>query len=307
MTFFRKSLLIVCSLLVATVVLFPAGDVHAADQKWINKVWSDYTAYNKKMVDAYNKYQDRIERDYEKFHDRSHAALDELERKVLEDLDYWSQWLENDLEILRQKYEGNREMQNALLKYSRYINPGHLGSPMYEYASAANRGMLNSTMWKLNKEMNESYLNSLMWTYRKTIDPSYLNSSAFKFKNNVNESYLNSPMFKLRNASNSSYLNSPMWKYARGRISKAAAQKEYNTLFKKYTTELAQGNAKRKKEIADMASNTEKKLEQLYFETIVALEERRGKSLQIISELRKEIAGEGLKWEPLFDESDIKF
>ncbi|MEK3731802.1 MULTISPECIES: hypothetical protein [Paenibacillus] len=308
MSFLRKSLLIMCSLLIATAVLVPAGAVHAADQKWINQVWSDYKAFNKKTVDTYNKYQARIEQDYKRFNDKSQAALDELERKVLEDQEHWVQLLNDDYEALSARYaDGSLNMRNQLMKYNRYINPGHMGSPMYNYARQANIGMLNSTMWKLDKELNDAFLNSYMWTYREAINPASLNSSAFKFKNTVNESYLNSAMYKLRNASSSSSLNSPMWKYKMGRISKTAAKNEYNKLFKKYTTEMSQSNAVRKKEIADMASSTQKKVEQLYIQTVLSLEEQREKTLQSISDLRKEITGEGLEWEPLFEEEEIKF
>lgn len=48
----RKSLLTLCSLLLAVSVLIPQTTVHAADQKWMNQVWSEYKSYHKKTVNA---------------------------------------------------------------------------------------------------------------------------------------------------------------------------------------------------------------------------------------------------------------
>ncbi|WP_127589728.1 hypothetical protein [Paenibacillus lautus] len=295
----RKSLLTLCSLLLAVSVLIPQTTVHAADQKWMNQVWSEYKSYNKKTVNAYNNYQKQVDKKYQGFYDASHASLDQLEKKVLEDQKQWDEKLQADLEQLKLKYEGNRDLKDKLRQYERFINPSYLNSPMWKYANAANRNYLNSTLWKLSKEMNEDYLNSLMWTYKKTVDPDYLNSSAWKFSKTVSESYLNSPMWKLRNGSSTSYLNSPMWKYKHGKISKATAKSQYSKLFKEQTTAISKGNAARKSEITKMASGTQKKIGELYKETVITLETRREEALMSISDLRIEITGEGLQWEPL--------
>lgn len=302
MRLMRKSLLTLCSLLLAVSVMVPLTTVHAADQKWINQVWSEYKSYNKKTVNAYNHYQKQVDKKYKAFYNASHASLDQLEKKVLEDQKQWDEKLRADLEQLKLKYEGNRDVKDKLTQYERLINPSYLNGPMWKYAKAADRGYLNSTLWKLSKEMNEDYLNSWMWTYKKTITPSYLNSSAWKFSKTVSESYLNSPMWKLRNGSSSSYLNSPMWKYKQGKISKATAKSQYSKLFKEQTTAISKGNAARKSEITKMASGTQKKIDELYKETVVILEARREEALKSISDLRIEIAGEGLQWEALLVE-----
>lgn len=302
MRLMRKSLLTLCSLLLAVSVLVPLTTVHAADQKWINQVWSEYKSYNKKTVNAYNNYQKQADKKYKAFYNASHASLDQLEKKVLEDQKQWDEKLRADLEQLKLKYEGNRDLRDKLAQYERFINPSYLNGPMWKYANAANRNYLNSTLWKLSKEMNEDYLNSWMWTYKKTITPSYLNSSAWKFSKTVSESYLNSPMWKLRNGSSTSYLNSPMWKYKQGKISKATAKSQYGKLFKEQTTAISKGNAARKSEIKKMASGTQKNIDELYKETVVILETRREEALKSISDLRIEIAGEGLKWEALLVE-----
>lgn len=299
--FMRKSLVLICSLLLAASALMPLTTVHAADQKWIDQVWKDYKAYNKKTVNAYNNYQKQIDNQYKKFYDASHASLDQLEQKVLEDQKLWNEKLEADLEQLESRYEGNRDIQAKLREYGRVINPYHMSSPMWKYATAAKRHYLNSTMWKLDKEMNENYLNSMMWTYKKSITPTYLNSSAWKMATNVNENYLNSPMWKLKNGSSSSYLNSPIWKYDKGKISKAAAKTQYSKLFKAQTAALSKSNAAIKREIATMANNTQNKLGELYTESVRSLEAQREETLKRISELRAEITGEGLSWEPLLD------
>ncbi|WP_036671081.1 MULTISPECIES: hypothetical protein [Paenibacillus] len=302
MRLMRKSLLTLCSLLLAVSVLVPLTTVHAADQKWINQVWSEYKSYNKKTVNAYNNYQKQVDKKYKAFYNASHASLDQLEKKVLEDQKQWDEKLRADLEQLKLKYEGNRDVKDKLTQYERLINPSYLNGPMWKYAKAADRGYLNSTLWRLSKEMNEDYLNSWMWTYKKTITPSYLNSSAWKFSKTVSESYLNSPMWKLRNGSSSSYLNSPMWKYKQGKISKATAKSQYSKLLKEQTTAISKGNAARKSEITKMASGTQKKIDELYKETVVILEARREEALKSISDLRIEIAGEGLQWEALLVE-----
>lgn len=298
----RKSVLTLCSLLLAVSVLFPQTTVHAADQKWMNQVWSEYKSYNKKTVNAYNNYQKQVDKKYKVFYDASHASLDQLEKKVLEDQKQWDEKLQADLDQLKLKYEGNRDLKDKLTQYERFINPSYLNSPMWKYAKAADRDYLNSTLWKLSKEMNEDYLNSLMWTYKKTITPSYLNSSAWKFSKMVSESYLNSPMWKLRNGSSTSYLNSPMWKYKQGKISKATAKSQYSKLLKEQTTAISKGNAARKSEITKMASDTQKKIGELYKETVITLETRREEALKSISDLRIEITGEGLQWEALLVE-----
>ncbi|OME92845.1 MULTISPECIES: hypothetical protein [Paenibacillus] len=298
----RKSLLTLCSLLLAVSVLIPQTTVHAADQKWMNQVWSEYQSYNKKTVNAYNTYQKQADKKYQQFYDESHASLDQLERTVLEDQKQWDEKLQADLDQLKLKYEGNRDLKDKLAQYERFINPSYLNSPMWKYANAANRHYLNSTLWKLSKEMNEDYLNSLMWTYKKTIDPDYLNSSAWKFNKTVSETYLNSPMWKLRNGSSTSYLNSPMWKYKHGKISKATAKSQYSKLFKEQTTAISKSNAARKSEIEKMASGTQKKIGELYKETVITLETRREEALKSISDLRIEITGEGLQWETLLVE-----
>ncbi|MGG4103845.1 hypothetical protein AAXB25_07935 [Paenibacillus lautus] len=298
----RKSLLTLCSLLLAVSVLIPQTTVHAADQKWMNQVWSEYQSYNKKTVNAYNTYQKQADKKYQQFYDESHASLDQLERTVLEDQKLWDEKLKADLDQLKLKYEGNRDLKDKLAQYERFINPSYLNSPMWKYANAANRHYLNSTLWKLSKEMNEDYLNSLMWTYKKTIDPDYLNSSAWKFYKTVSETYLNSPMWKLRNGSSTSYLNSPMWKYKHGKISKATAKSQYSKLFKEQTTAISMSNAARKSEIEKMASSTQKKIADLYKETVITLETRREEALRSIFDLRIEITGEGLQWETLLVE-----
>ncbi|VTR54018.1 Uncharacterised protein [Actinobacillus pleuropneumoniae] len=48
MRLMRKSLLTLCSLFLAVSVLVPLTTVDAADQKWINQVWSEYKSYNKR-------------------------------------------------------------------------------------------------------------------------------------------------------------------------------------------------------------------------------------------------------------------
>lgn len=298
----RKSLLTLCSLLLAVSVLIPQTTVHAADQKWMNQVWSEYQSYNKKTVNAYNTYQKQADKKYQQFYDESHASLDQLEKKVLEDQKQWDEKLQADLDQLKLKYEGNRDLKDKLTQYERFINSSYLNSPMWKYANAANRHYLNSTLWKLSKEMNEDYLNSLMWTYKKTINPGYLNSSAWKFNKTVSETYLNSPMWKLRNGSSTSYLNSPMWKYKHGKISKATAKSQYSKLFKEQTTAISKSNAARKSEIEKMASGTQKKIAELYKETVITLETRREEALKSISDLRIEITGEGLQWEALLVE-----
>ena len=209
---------------------------------------------------------------------------------MLEDQKQWDEKLQADLDQLKLKYEGNRDLKDKLTQYERLINPSYLNSPMWKYAKAADRDYLNSTLWKLSKEMNEDYLNSLMWTYKKTITPSYLNSAAWKFSKMVSESYLNSPMWKLRNGSSTSYLNSPMWKYKQGKISKATAKSQYSKLFKEQTTAISKGIA-RKSEITKMATGTQKKIGELYKETVITLETRREEALKSISDLRTEITG----------------
>ncbi|RAR41786.1 hypothetical protein [Paenibacillus sp. MDMC362] len=263
----RKSVLTLCSLLLAVSVLFPQTTVHAADQKWMNQVWSEYKSYNKKTVNAYNNYQKQVDKEYKVFYDASHASLDQLEKKVLEDQKHWDEKLQADLDQLKLKYEGNRDLKDKLTQYERFINPSYLNGPMWKYAKAADRDYLNSTLWKLSKEMNEDYLNSPMW--------------------------------KLRNGSSTSYLNSPMWKYKQGKISKATAKSQYSKLFKEQTNAISKGNAARKSEITKMASGTQKKIGELYKETVITLETRREEALKSISDLRIEITGEGLQWEAL--------
>ena len=298
----RKSLLTLCSLLLAVSVLIPQTTVHAADQKWMNQVWSEYQSYNKKTVNAYKTYQKQADKKYQQFYDESHASLDQLERTVLEDQKQWNEKLKADLDELKRIYAGNRDMQSKLTQYERMISPHQLNSPMWSYTKAATRSYLNGTLWKLDKEASETYLNSLMWTYKKTITPTYLNSSAWKFRNTVSATYLNSPMWNLRNASSSTYLNSPMWKYKHGKISKATAKSQYNKLFKEYTGQLSKSNAARKSEIANMESSTRQKLGQLFNDTVLSLEKRREEALKSISDLRIEITGEGLQWEALLVE-----
>ncbi|KOR87975.1 hypothetical protein [Paenibacillus solani] len=302
MRLFRKSCLIICSLLLAVSVLMPLSAVHAADQQWINQIWSEYKSYNKKTVNAYNAYQKQVDKKYKQFYDASQASLNQLEKKVLDDQKQWNETLQADLSQLKLRYEGNRDLNNKLTQYERYINPHYLNSPMWKYKNAADRHYLNSTLWRLSKQVDEHYLNSWMWRYKKAIDPHYLNSPAWRMKNTVSESYLNSSMWKLKNASSSSYLNSPMWKYARGKISKATAKNQYSKLFKAYTAELSESNADRKSEIASMEKEAQKSIDQLYKDTVLALETRREETLQSISDLRIEITGEGLQWEALLVE-----
>ncbi|MCM3785454.1 hypothetical protein M3231_21005 [Neobacillus mesonae] len=299
---FTRFMALVCSLLVTLLALLPAQDAFAADQKWINQVWSDYKAYNKKTVNAYNAYQKQADKVYKQLNDKSSSDLDELEQKVLKDQEEWVQQLEADLEQLKLKYGGSTELADELAKYERYINPSYLNSPMYTYTKAADRNYLNSTMWRLSKALDENYLNSLMWKYSRTIDSNYLNSSAWKFKNTVDENYLNSPMWKLRNGSDKNYLNSPIWKYSKGKISKATAKSSYNKLFKAQTAASAKSNAQRKQEISDIAASTKTKVAEIYNGSVQSLEQQREETLRSISELRKSISGEGLVWEPLLTE-----
>ena len=46
-----------------------------------------------------------------------------------------------------------------------------------------------------------------------------------------------------------------------------------------------------------MATGTQKKIGELYKETVITLETRREEALKSISDLRTEITGEGLQWE----------
>ncbi|OOC59466.1 hypothetical protein [Paenibacillus ihbetae] len=299
MRFMRKWLLMVCGLLFAVSSMMPLTTAHAADQKWINQVWNDYKAYNKKTVNAYNNYQNQMDKQYKQFYEASHASLDQLEKTLLDDQKLWNEKLEADLEQLKAKYEGNRDIQDKLREYAREINPTSMRSSMWKYVSEAKRHYMSSTLWKLDKEMSDTYLNSMMWTYKKTITPTYLNSAAWKMAKNVNEHYLNSPMWKLKNGSNAHYLNSPIWKYKKGQISKSAAKSQYSKLFKTQTAALSKSNAALKQQITAMASGTEKKLGELYADSVKSLEAQREETLSRISKLRAEITGEGFTWEPL--------
>lgn len=51
--------------------------------------------------------------------------------------------------------------------------------------------------------------------------------------------------------------------------------------------------------IAETAASADRKIQQLYLETVSALEKHRNETLQSISDQRKKITGEGLTWEPL--------
>lgn len=295
-----KFFLVACAFFIAFTALIPLPTVEAAsDQKWINQVWNKYKTYNKKTVSDYKTYQQQIDKNYKQLYDTSQAALDVLESKVLADQEQWNEKLKDDLDEMERLFGDNRDMANKLRDYKNFISPTYLNSPMWKYTKEASRTYLNSKMWKLDKELSETYLNSYMWKYNKTISPTYLNSAAWKMKNNVSETYLNSYMWKLRNASSDTYLNSPMWKYRSGKISKTQAQKQYDALYKQQTTALANNNAARKKEIANMANSTKTNVNQLILETSQALESQREETLQRISEARKKLTGEGLTWEPL--------
>lgn len=293
-------------LLVAAMLIFAASTFipistadAAADQKWIKQVWSGYTSYNQKTVNAYKAYQQQIDKTYKQLYDTNQIALKELERKVLEDQKRWNEKLKADLKDIEKLYENNRDKTSDLRRYRNYISPTYLKSPMWNYTKEASRTYLNSAMWKLDKELSDTYLKSYMWTYNKTISPTYVQSAAWKMKNNVSDSYVQSYMWKLRNASSESYVQSPIWKYRLGKITKAQAQKQYNALYKQHTEALANYNAARKKEITNMANSTKKKVDNLFIETKEALEKQREETLLEISEARIELTGEGLKWEPL--------
>ena len=42
--------------------------------------------------------------------------------------------LQADLDQLKLKYEGNRDLKDKLTQYERLINPSYLNSPMWKYA-----------------------------------------------------------------------------------------------------------------------------------------------------------------------------
>lgn len=297
---FSKSMRITCGLLLAAAALLPAASAHAADDQWIAQVWKEYTAYNKKTVDAYESYLKQTERAYQQFYDDSHRKYEEMMAHVHADQKEWHEKLEADLKELQERYGDDKNVKSKLRQYSNDINPNFLNSPMWKYEVGGNPNYLNSTMWKLNKALNENYLESLMWTYSKTINPNYLNSSMWKYSKTVNENYLNSPMQKLKKGSSEHHLGSPIQKYSKGKLTKTQAKKLYAELKKEQTANVSKGVAASKKAIAELAASTEKEIGALHTQTVQLLEKQREESLQAISDLRKEICGEGLQWEPLF-------
>lgn len=298
-----KPLLTVLSLAVALVMIVPAGSASAADSKWINKVLADYKAYNQKVTSSYKNYQEQIDASYNQYLTQYTATMTELETKVLSDLKQWDEKLEADYNELKEKYGDDRSKTSALRTYDRYINQNFRGSPMNLYATEANRNYRDSTMWVYNKALNENFIDSKTWRYSKAINPNYLDSAAFKYSKAVNENYYDSPMQRLKHASSKNFYGSPIYQYSRGKISKTKAQQEYAKIYKKQTERLNAIVAKSKQDIANRAAVTRQELDLLHAKSVDVLEQRREEALKKISDLRIEICGEGLTWQPLLKNS----
>lgn len=295
----RKSWLLALSLLLVSLAFLPAGSAQAADSKWISQVWSKYETYNKKTVASYDAYMKKTTDTYNAYFKEQNDRLAELERIVLEDQKQWNERLGADLAELEERYGDDRELKQELKEYERDINPNLLSSPMGLYTRAANRNLLSSTLGVYARALNENLLSSYMAEYKKAVNPNNLSSPANSLKKTVSDSYLSSPMNTLMKSSSTNYISSPIYKYSRGKISKTKAQQEYNKLYKKYTEQISKDTAAHKKEIAETAASADRKIQQLYLETVSALEKQRNETLQSISDQRKKITGEGLAWEPL--------
>ncbi|MDR0271129.1 MAG: hypothetical protein LBJ26_24025 [Paenibacillus sp.] len=296
----HKPLLTIFCLMVALVMVLPSGAANAAaDTKWINQVWNDYTAYNKKITVSYNKYQQQIDASYKEYLKQYTARMNDLESKVLADQKQWNDQLQADLDMLQKKYGDNQTKAGDLRTYEHAINPKYLNSPMNCYVTKANRNFLNSTMWEYAVALNENFLNSETWEYHKDINSNYLNSPAFKYKNAVNENFVNSPMQTLKAASNKDYVNSPIWKYKLGKISKTKAMQDYTKIYKEQTAKLTEDITTYKQAIANRAAVTRKNLDALHEKSVNDLEKQREETLQSISDLRAKVCGEGLSWQPL--------
>ncbi|RRJ67449.1 hypothetical protein EHV15_06800 [Paenibacillus oralis] len=295
----RKSWLLALSLLLVSLAFLPAGSARAADSKWMGQVWSKYETYNKKTVANYDAYMKKTTDTYNVYLKEQNDRLAELERIVLEDQKQWNEWLEADLAELEERYGDDRELHAELNQYERAVNPNSLSSDMGLYTRAANRNSLTSTLGVYARALNENVLTSYMAEYKKAVNPNNLTSPAYALKKTVSDSYLTSPMYMLMKNSGTDYLTSPIYKYSRGKISKTKAQQEYSKLYKNYTAQISKNSAAYKKEIAETAASADRKIQQLYLETVSALETQRNETLQNISDKRKEITGEGLTWEPL--------
>ncbi|WP_082926747.1 hypothetical protein [Paenibacillus tuaregi] len=298
-SFLRKGMLLGLCLLLMMVIFMPAGPVQAADSKWINQVWSNYKAYNKKTVAAYNNYMDQQTQTYNTYLKTQNDRLAELERIVLEDQNKWNEKLEADLADLQKRYGDNRDLRSELNEYARNINPNSLSSPMGIYTREANRNSLSSTMGTFARAINENSLSSYMGDYKRAISPNLLSSPAYALNKTVSDSYISSPMYALMKNSSTSYITSPIYAYSRGKISKTKAQQQISKLYKELTAKIAKDIARYKQQIANTASSSENKIQDLYLKTVRALEAQRNASLQNISDQRKKICGEGLTWEPL--------
>ncbi|WP_228101363.1 hypothetical protein [Paenibacillus donghaensis] len=295
----HKFLLPILGLVTALVMVLPSGSAHAADTKWINQVWNDYKAYNKKITEAYKADQQQMDANYKEYLKQYTDRMNSVENKVLADQKEWNEKLQADLTKLQEQYGGSREKADDLRKYKQMINPKFMDSPMNRYATQANRNFLNSTMWEYSKALNENFLNSKTWKYKKDINPNFLDSPAFKYKNAVNENFLNSPMQKLKMASSKDYVNSPMLRYNIGKISKTKAQQEYAKIYKEQTANLAAIIKSNKQAIANTEAETRKELDALHEKSVDDLEKQREETLRSISEMRARICGEGLSWQPL--------
>ncbi|GIQ64784.1 hypothetical protein PACILC2_33520 [Paenibacillus cisolokensis] len=294
------------SLLAASVFIgtvFAPAAASAADSKFVDSIWKRYTNIEKAEEKLYLETLKHRTLEFKTLLQSATEQQKELERIIAEDQKYLENLYEEDLEQLERTYGDNRDYRAKLADYRRQLSPSYTPGVMWDYYKAANKSYTSSAHWKFDKAVSPSYSMGVMWKYRNEVNPYYSTSTMWKYRNTVNPHYSTSTMWKLRNEANENYSAGTMWRYAKGKITKAAAQKQMDQIFRDAQASLQQFRSDTKRKLDNVRDSSVRQLTEIRDSMIVTILEKRENAITKLNEMRQSSFGGTLTVRPL----EIKF
>lgn len=293
---YRKSKALLGTLAFSVGIAAVPNAVQAADSSFINEVSVAYSQYEQKKKAEYVSFLLSEQTAYQTYYNQKHADYANLLELTRQDLTAMLQKLQSDVIGLRAKYGENND---ALKAYERAIDKDRADSPMDLYEDAIDPDNAGSAMDLIEDSIDQDRADSPMDLYQDAIDPNTADSPMDLYEDAVDPDTADSPMDRYQDEADIHYGGGTMDLYEDGDITKEEAQKRMASVRNTTETALAKQIGDSKNRIRQTKSNTEQQIQQTRASSIQLILKQRDYAIRQISELRKQLTGSGIAFEPL--------